>query len=833
MSALPFLRRRRERRSTERQRKQSRLTRGIIAFGLLLALALGLLIIGGSLAYASITVDLPALELLPALLDPAGGSLLQPTRIYDRSGTHLLAVLADQDAPRVYVPLDPAAPEHLPDELARATVALVDPQFWSHPGCQWSGLANPDEHPTLAQKLVADLLLWDEPAGLRRAARECLLATQLTARYGREKIIEWYLNSANYGHFAYGANAAARLYLGKSVSQLNLAEAALLASVSESPAINPLDAPQAAVQRELDALELILARGQATADEVKLARFVPLSFQPARQSDSIAPTFTALALSQLENRFNRARAERGGMVVLTTLDFDLQLRAECAVQTQFARLSGSGLLACDGAAALPPLPPGVNAPQAAASAAVLDPRTGQVLALVGDSINGSQSAFLTPHRPGTLLTPFVYLAGFTRGMSPASLVWDIQTAQAQETTPTGVAGSGPMRVRSALANDSLSPAGQVFDQMGAALVRQTMLPFGLNISAVSLIELLKTENRYSVIQMAHSYAVFAAQGTLFGQGTQQGLEPSAILAVRGADGRSYADWGLPASEQVVSGQLSYLVTDMLSANLPNLGRPLAFKRGITPDGSETWAVGYTPHRVVAVWMGGEGLSQRPVDGVWSAIMHSASLNVPPDGWTQPAGVVRLRVCDPSGMLPTDDCPNAVDEVFIDGNQPVQADTLYRSYAIDQETGFLATVFTPLYLVEKRVYLLVPPSAQAWARAANLPVPPSQYDTLQAPVPNPDVNISSPAMFASLQGKVIITGTAAGADFAYYRIEVGQGLNPESWLVIGENRKTAVTSGTLAEWDTTGLQGLYSLQLMVVHADGSLQTSTVLVSVNQP
>src|SRR5512145_2970201 len=185
-----------------------------------------------------------------------------------------------------------------------------------------------------------------------------------------------------------------------------------------------------------------------------------------------APAFTALALSQLESRFNRARAERGGMVVLTTLDYHLQQSAACAVQTQLAHLSGVAPQPCVGAEGLPPLPPGLNAPQAAASAVVLDPRSGQILALVGDSTNGTESAFLTPHRPGTLLTPFVYLAGFTRGLSPATLTWDIPPAGAVA-PDANVTYHGPVRLRLALANGYMTPAAQVFDQMGSALVQQT------------------------------------------------------------------------------------------------------------------------------------------------------------------------------------------------------------------------------------------------------------------------------------------------------------------------------------------------------------------------
>jgi len=131
----------------------------------------------------------------------------------------------------------------------RASVALVDPDFWRLPGNRIGSLTNPDEHPGLTQGLVFNLLLWDEPANWQRAVREQIVSAQVMSRFGREKIIEWYLNTANYGHYAYGAEAAARLYLGKPLTDLNLAEAALLASVSQSPAINPLDAPEAARQR--------------------------------------------------------------------------------------------------------------------------------------------------------------------------------------------------------------------------------------------------------------------------------------------------------------------------------------------------------------------------------------------------------------------------------------------------------------------------------------------------------------------------------------------------------------------------------------------------------
>jgi membrane peptidoglycan carboxypeptidase len=218
MSSLPILRRRRERRLTDRQQSENRLARGFLVSGSIFTLLLAGLMIGGAFAYASLTANLPSLDLLPALLEPPNGSLLEPTRIYDRSGEHLLAVLAPVDAPRQYIPLNQNAPEHLPDDLLRATLAVADPDFYSHPGYSLGGLSDPESHPTLAQSLAASFLLWNEAPGLRRALRERILAAQMTTRFGHEKIVEWYLNTANYGHFAYGADAAAHLYFGKPVA---------------------------------------------------------------------------------------------------------------------------------------------------------------------------------------------------------------------------------------------------------------------------------------------------------------------------------------------------------------------------------------------------------------------------------------------------------------------------------------------------------------------------------------------------------------------------------------------------------------------------------------
>ena len=210
-------------------------------------------------------------------------------------------------------------------------------------------------------------------------------------------------------------------------------------------------------------------------------------------------------------------------------------------------------------------------------------------------------------------------------------------------------------------------------------------------------------------------------------------------------------------------------------------------------------------------------------------MQLSTQNFTPDGWAVPAGVTVINVCDPSGMLPTPDCPNVISEVFANGNEPVQMDNLYRKFSVNRETGLLATVFTPPQLVEERVYLIVPPEAREWARSAGLQVPPDAYDAIQPSLRNPNVYISAPAMFDELTGIVKIVGTASGADFLSYRILAGQGLNPQEWIQVGEGQ-TAVVDGLLAEWDTSRLSGLYAVQLQVVRSDQRVDSAVIQVTI---
>jgi hypothetical protein len=211
------------------------------------------------------------------------------------------------------------------------------------------------------------------------------------------------------------------------------------------------------------------------------------------------------------------------------------------------------------------------------------------------------------------------------------------------------------------------------------------------------------------------------------------------------------------------------------------------------------------------------------------LMQIASQNLPREGWAIPADVSVMNVCDPSGMLPTADCPNLVSEVFLNGNEPVQADNMYRKYSVNRETGLLATVFTLPQLIEERVYFVVPSDARSWAEGAGLEIPPTNYDVIQSPQVNPDVNITSPELFTEVSGTVESIGTAAGEEFVSSRVMVGQGLNPQEWIQVAEGN-APVTNGLLATWNTSGLSGLYAVQLQAVKSDQKVDTAIIQVTV---
>ena len=830
-STLPILRARRERRLNQQNKNSNRQRGFVLSIGIIISLLLGLVIILGAFAYADITQDLPSTEILPRLFNPPDGLLLQPTRIYDRTGLQLLATFSPNNSPRRYIPVNEQNPQHIPQTLINAVIAVSDPQFNRHSGYSIEGFDNPDLHPTIAQKLVYDFLLYNESATTKRAIRERILASQITAQFGRTQIIEWYLNFANFGNHIYGVEAASQIYFGKPVEQLTLAESAILAAVIETPALNPLDAESVALQRGREVLyvmnELRLASNEATA--IALAE-IPVIQSAPQTPPIIAPAFVNMVLTQLESQIPRERLERGGITIITTLDYELQKQATCTTEIYAIRLAGleESNVDCDSARLLPSLPPATTFVDSSASAIIIDPTTGQVLALVGETNQGVETPLTTSHQAGSSLDAFVYLTGFTRGLSPASLTWDIPN----ENNYQNFDGEfhGPMRLRTALLNDYQVPVEILKNQMGVENVLDITQSFGIDVN-----------DDISLIDLASVYGVFATQGVHFGQHVNTEFMPVSVLRVESVDKSVMLDWSIPQAQTVITPAMSYVMTHVLSDDVEratafDVNRPAGIKVGQTFDSKDAWVVGYTPYYVVATWSGVKNendlITPRFPAVLWNALMQTASQNKPADGWSAPLGVSTITVCDPSGLLPTRECPNLVSEVFLNGSEPTQADNLYREFAINRETGLLATVFTPPELIDNKIYLVFPDDARAWAQSAGLDIPPTSYDAIQSPPVNPNVNITFPALFADVSGVVQIIGTASGENFVSYRVQVGKGLNPQEWIQLGGDVTTPVEGNILAEWDTTGLSGLYAVQLIVIRNEQIVESAVIQVTIGE-
>ena len=880
MPSVPHILRMRQRRWMIASRNPS----GKLGLGIsvLFTLSLIALFIALPIGYVSTIQDLPSTETLPSLLEPPNGLLLHPTQIYDRTGKYILQTVQNPVIEeRRYLPIsektNPLANEFISDDLVRATISIVDPAFWDSPGFVLN-LTEDQPSASIAQHLVRNFLLNGEEPGLTYWIRERILAWQIVNQFGHEKVLEWYLNSHYYGNLAYGADSAAQVYFGKPASSLTLAEAALLTSVGEAPTLNPIDAPEESIKRQKIVLDAMVGQGYITSAEAAQAVQETIEFRtPVLVTENPNEDFLNYVWEELAPYYDLEQIERGGYKILTSLNFDLQNQVICTRDTLIKRLLNPDSKHldsedCPAARLLPTLSidSGQLPDDLSAMLVVLDPSTGQVLALIGDNNKGLNPAHLPGHPPGSMLTPFIYLTAFTRGFSPASMVWDVPSKTIDFSIPEPESYQGPVRLRYALANDYMNPAIQTMQQIGADNVWLTIQKLGLtsfarfagnsSSSTCRGCSLLFGDGEVTLLELTNAYGTFANQGLMVGQAIQTGdttdlpsLHPISVIQISDVLGNELMSEPQVERRPVITQQLAYLITDALSdeaARWPSLGHPnpleigrsAAVKVGKTANLHDTWTIGYTPERLVGVWVGSKN-SHQVEDGqvptkvsasLWHAVTQYAVQSFSASSWEIPPGISFVEVCDPSGQLPTRNCPSVVSEIFLEGNEPTQYDSLFQSLQVNRETGLLATVFTPPELIQDQVFMMIPPLASQWAQDADIPIPPESYDVIAMPPVIDNAKITKPEMFNNVNGKIDIVGTASGDDFISFRLQVGQGLNPPAWIQISGDQTTPVVDGILATWDTSEFDGLYAIQMIVLRENRRVDSSTIQITVdNQP
>nr|MBN1229340.1 transglycosylase domain-containing protein [Anaerolineae bacterium] len=871
-----------------------------IALGLLGLVLLGGLTGAGAVvsAYAYYAQQLPELGAIVAVEDA-----FETTKIYDRTGTVLLYEVIDPlGGDRTWVEL-----ADIPPDLQNATVAIEDKTFYTNPGYDlegllravWNNLTGGERQggSSITQQLVKQVLIEPElreAPSMDRKIRELLLAIRISNVYSKEQILEWYLNTNFYGNLAYGVEAAAQVYFNKPVSELTLAESAMLAAIPQSPALNPVDNYPLAKERQWIVLEWMVTEGYITREEAETAFEEALDIQqPEQRYNLLAPHFSVAARKQLEEIVGPSLVYRGGLVVYTTLDYDLYLQAECVARTHVARLSGlpvDTVIAAEngeGCAAAEYLQPlsadriGTDHQAGNAAVVVLNARTGEVLTMMGsldyydEDNDGNFNVAFAERQPGSAFKPFTYLTAFMQGYSPATMTLDIRTAfdigSNQPYVPENIDREyhGPQSIRSALANSYNIPAVQVLEWVGIDNVIRVAHALGINTIDQGTdqygLSLTLGAAETTLFDMAYAYSVLANNGVMAGTPTPEGrrrmgfrtLDPTFILRVETAEGEilwQYGEdqiaYGHKTFDQtpVVEPSLAYLLTDILAdeeARWPSVGmnspllltRPAAAKTGTTNDYRDNLIVGYTPQIVTGVWVGNTDntpmFNLSAITGaapIWQAVMEYAHRDLPVEHWTMPDDIVEVTVCEPSGLLPTGYCPS-YREIFRIGTEPTTYDTVYQAFEINKLTGLLATTYTPPELVEERVYMVLPPEAADWQRDAGIPMPPSEYDTYGIAITGGDAVIHSPEPFSYVRGAVPIVGTARDPNFQLFRLSYGRGLNPEDWTQIGTNRFVPVSEGELGIWDARMLEGLYSLRLTVIRGNNSIEEVVIPVTVD--
>ncbi len=776
--------------------------------------ALGVLAAGWQ--YQNLARQLPPPEALLRWVDPVQGLWVAATQVEDARGQALARLQPRETAAARYLPASQWPP------LLREALAWVwNPTLW------------PQEPPGDPAQELARMLLQAQGTASRPPAEDptsvAFLAAQLHRRYGEGQLLEWWVNLRPTLPGVHGMDALAWALWARPATRLDPEQTLLLALYLRWPEL--LRSPET-----LRARYRRLAQALVTAGREDL----PLTVTAVPQNPDLPLHPDAQVAWWLEQWLQRGPGPlpARGRVVRLSLETPMQQGLTCLIAQAYGRWE----------AACPPLPPWPDEPLppgVAIEAAVVDPATGRLLAL---AFPQDQEGPL-PRPVGTTLAPWLYAAAFTRGWSPATLMWDVPAAL--NPVWEGLANHdgrfhGPLQAGPALSNAYEVPLALLLDRFGAASLAAMLANLGWPVRPQELLTVPQGLGPQATLpEVLHRLALFASLGQWTGWRSPQGsLEPILFTRAWTLDGQPER---LPAPERQLrlSPGLAYLVTYALSnpawwrPPLPQapLSRPTALLVGRAEQGSLVWVVGYSPQRVLGLVLDARGLAfpQERLEGwavtLWLQMDAWVHQELPTQRWPRPQEVVEVPVCVPSGLLPTEDCPLVELMPFLQAYAPSQADTLYRRFYVNAHTGRLATVFTPPEWVEERVYLVYPPEAEAWAREAGRELPPTEYDPVTLPQAPPYARVRSPEPFTYVTGQVPVLGTASAPDFAWYRLQVGRGLFPRRWQVVTEGQQP-VENGLLGVWETEGQEpGLYVLQLQVVDARGRLWTHSVQVTVD--
>ena len=621
--------------------------------------------------FIALTKDLPQIRDLESFRPSS------ITRIYSADGVLLTEFFLEKR--------DPVPIKIIPDFLKKALIVTEDRSFYRHSGIDLKGIFRAvfrdivagkfvEGASTITQQLAKTLFLRPRKSLLRKA-KEAFLSFQIERRYTKDEILELYLNQVYFGSGAYGVESAAKIYFGKSVSDLNLPECALLAGLPRSPSrYSPLLDPELAIKRRNIVLKQLQDTGVITHSAYEIAKAAPLNLAKQNKPSVKAPYFIEYVKKFLENTIGSSRLYKEGLRVVTTLNYDMQQKAELAMdkglsdlekRMKYQRIKNSD-------------------PQGALIS--LDVQTGGILAMVGGrdfSKNTFNRATDARRLPGSAFKPIVYAYAIEQGFTQNKIILDAPVAfnignPEKYWQPKNFSGDyeGEMTLRKALALSENIPAVRLIDMLGPSSVAGFAHTMGIDSPLSPDLSLALGTSEVSLMNLTAAYSVFPNNGKL--------VEPYGVTEVVDKAGRLI--WRAKPQERIViSRATAAIMTDMLCNVIQNgtgrkarcIHRSIAGKTGTTDDFKDALFVGFSPSITTGVWVGQDAFTTlgkgetgaRAALPIWIDFMTGALNDKPIQYFDIPDDVVIVPINPLTGRLAADDDPHAVKAFFKKGTEP--------------------------------------------------------------------------------------------------------------------------------------------------------------------
>ncbi|MBN2172456.1 MAG: PBP1A family penicillin-binding protein [Candidatus Krumholzibacteriota bacterium] len=598
----------------------------------------------------------------------------------------------------------------VPRHLVDAVLSVEDRRFYDHWGIdllRWPKVILTDIRirlrsrsaplhgaSTLTQQLARDLFLTKDQS-LRRKIKEAILTLKIERTYSKDEILAMYLNQIYFGVGAYGVESISQALFGKPAAELDVVEAALVAGLPKNPwAYDPFRFPERARQRRNIALAMMRDNGVLDEAACDSLQALPLTLRDRKREQARSGSyFLEHVRRYLETRYGTERLYRDGLRVFTTIDPAAQLAAEeqleahlryCEERMGYDNTYESVTARIDSGLAI-----SASEQYLQGSVVLLDVPTGAVRALVGgrDFRHSEYNRAVQDGRPsGSAFKIFVYLAAIENGFAPSDHILDtpvvIEIPGHPAYKPRNHSGRflGEISLRYALNKSINIPAVKLTQRMGPMTVINYARRLGIESPLPNVLAISLGSENVTPLEMTSAYATVAAGGIR--------TRPYFIARVVDRWGQ-VLEQHQPERVEVLDAKSNYILANMLESVISDgtgvrarrmgFTHPAAGKTGTTDDNYDAWFVGFTRYYACGVWVGfDERLSMgRWMEGahaalpIWAGIMKEIHTDLAPLPFEQPEGVITLSVCKDSGLLPTQYCPEVVQEVFIEGKQPTR------------------------------------------------------------------------------------------------------------------------------------------------------------------